>query len=155
MIIAIVAHDEYYGIGKDGKIPWKCLEDLKLFKQITYGHKIVMGRKTWESLPSKPLPGRTNIVITNQKNYDAPGAIISDDIVWPDDDIDNLFVIGGSSVYEMYIPYLDAIYMTKIKGNYNCDIKFPSLNGVEFISTMPAISLSKNATLTFYNKRIK
>lgn len=121
MIVAIVACDNQWGIGKDGSIPWKCKEDLKHFRETTNGHKIVMGRKTWESLPIRPLPDRVNVVITRQTDYIAEGAIISDDIIWPDDEDDILYVIGGSEIYKLYEPYLDKILITRIPNDHECD----------------------------------
>lgn len=120
MIIAIAAHDDEWGIGKNNGIPWRCKEDFKHFKETTKGHKVVMGRKTWESLPKKPLPDRINIVLTRQKDYKADGAIISDDIVWPDDG-ETIYVMGGLEVYREYAPYLDELLLTRIPGKYDCD----------------------------------
>lgn len=126
MIIAIVAWDSDFGIGKNGDIPWRCKEDFKHFKETTKGHQIMMGRKTWESLPKKPLTDRTNIVITRQEDYQAEGAVVVNDVVWPNDG-ETLFVIGGSEIYKMYEPYLDKIVSTYIPGRHECDTKWNPL----------------------------
>jgi dihydrofolate reductase len=147
MIIAIVAWDEELGIGKDNSIPWRCKEDIDHFKKTTAGHKVVMGRKTWESIPFKfrPLPNRTNIIITRQENYVADGAIVSNDIIWPDSEEDKLFVIGGSEIYKIYMPYTDMIYVTKISGKHSCDTFWPSNLLNDFDETPELIKLSDMA----------
>lgn len=142
MIIGIAAVDNEFGIGKNNTIPWHDKEDFKMFKKVTIGHKIVMGRKTWESLPSV-LENRTNIVLSKSEDYDNKEAIISNDIVWPDDDEDTLFVIGGSAIYEAYMPYMDLFYLTHIEGNYDCDT-FIDLHDF-MIDVIPPIKLSNKA----------
>src|SRR5437764_15415023 len=79
-IVLVVAIADNGVIGKDGGIPWHIPEDMKRFKALTLGHTIVMGRKTWDSLPRKPLPGRVNVVVTRQKNWRADGAVTADSL---------------------------------------------------------------------------
>ena len=150
MIILIAACDSKMGIGKDGGIPWACKEDMRLFKQITTGHKVVMGRKTWDSL-SGPLPNRTNIVISRNKDLYIDGAIVSNDLVWPGNSHDALFVIGGREIYNMYMPYADSLYLTQIDGDFNCDTFMP-LGGHQWVSSMPFITLSNNAKFSIYER---
>ena len=76
-IVLVVAIAQNGVIGKDGLIPWHISEDMKRFKALTLGHTVVMGRKTWDSLPRKPLPGRINVVVTRQKDWQAEGAVVA------------------------------------------------------------------------------
>ena len=118
----IVAVDEKGGIGKDNKIPWNYPEDLQYFSEITKGNgknSVIMGRKTWDSLPKKykPLPHRNNIVLSkvgySKKNCDTEI-----------DFYDENWVIGGSQIYNLFLPEVSHIYLTKIPGDYNCDTFF-------------------------------
>jgi dihydrofolate reductase len=131
----IVACDKNNGIGKDNRLPWHLSEDLKRFKRLTTGHVILMGRKTFDSLPVKPLPERDNIVLTRDEDFLAEGCRIIRDI---DQTLrlaqkagetgQHLFVIGGASVYEQLLPVADRIYMTLIDGVFDTDAHFPTLN---------------------------
>lgn len=136
MISAIVAVDENWGIGFNGKLLEKIPEDMKYFKETTTGHVVVMGRKTWDSLPKKPLPERTNIIISNKGNLLLENGAIRlklDDlllgIAYFEDDI---FVIGGGQIYKELLPFCDRIYVTKIfKSHENIDTYFPDLDEPE------------------------
>lgn len=128
MIRAILACDENWGIGKDGDLPWpKNSADLRWFKKCTEGSTVVMGRKTWESLPIKPLPNRNNIVVSKDvKNISAEHVIHPNDIklslmiqsmpIW---------IIGGAQLIESCLPIIDEIWLSRISGNYNCDTYLP------------------------------
>lgn len=116
----IVAIDEKGGIGKDNTIPWNYPEDLKYFQEKTIGdgqNSVVMGRKTWDSLPKRPLKKRTNIVISStgyKKEYcDIVCELYSEN-----------WVIGGSQIYNLFLPFTKEIYLTKIPGDYECDTFF-------------------------------
>lgn len=113
----IVAIGEDGAIGRCGSLIWKISDDLKRFKALTTGHAVIMGRKTWESLPKKPLPGRKNIVVTRQKGFRAEGAevahSINEAIEMSGDDPDT-FVIGGAEIYKAFMPYSDRIYLTRV-----------------------------------------
>lgn len=104
-------------IGKDNRLPWHLPEDLKFFKQTTTGHKIIMGRKTYESI-GKPLPNRENIVLTQNKNFSAPGIKIVHDakqlIMECQQSSEEIFVIGGSNIYLLCLSHADKIYQTLI-----------------------------------------
>ena len=116
----IVAVDEKGGIGKDNKIPWHYLEDMKYFTRITIGtekNTIIMGRKTWDSLPKKPLPKRINIVISKE-GYSKRYCDVLSKLY-----LEN-WVIGGAQIYNMFLPETTQIYLTKIPGDYNCDTFF-------------------------------
>jgi dihydrofolate reductase len=129
-ISIIVAVAEDYGIGKDNKLLWHISDDLKHFKQITSGHTVVMGKRTYESLPFKPLPKRKNIVIT-----DIPGEVIEgcemaysieEAIEKMDVDQEN-FVMGGASVYRQFFLFANKLYITKVFTTLAADTFFPEI----------------------------
>ena len=127
----IVACDLNNGIGKNGILPWNYPIDLKYFKTITLSNTVLMGRKTWDSLPVKfrPLPNRLNIVMTRNKNLEFPKEVIviNDFQSIPWDKIKGkLFIIGGASIYNLALKDCTRIYFTKIYKNYNCDKFFPN-----------------------------
>lgn len=124
-------------IGKEGKLPWRLSSDLKFFKAITMGKPLIMGRKTWESLPKRPLPGRDNIVITRQRGYKAPGAIVVAD---PEAALskaemlarragsDEIAVIGGGEIFSVFLPRADRIYLTDVDLGVAGDTFLPQLD---------------------------
>lgn len=128
----IVAYDKNRAIGKDGKIPWHLSDDLKRFKKITMGRPIIMGRKTWDSLPVKPLPGRLNIIFTRERrSLDQP------DVWWVDSfesamaaGMDS-FIIGGESIYKQALEkgIVNRVIASEVKGEYEGDTFFPELEG--------------------------
>lgn len=128
----IVATDKYNGIGKNQSIPWHISEDLKYFSKLTKGdgkNAVVMGRKTYESI-GKPLPKRLNIVITSQ-NYTSSENCIFTDInsicgICADRNIETVWIIGGASLYQEYLPRVDELYITLIDEEYDCDTFFPN-----------------------------
>ena len=139
----IVAVDECFGIGRNNTLPWTLKEDMKYFKKITSTtidpnkrNAVIMGRKTWESIPEKyrPLADRYNIVLTSDKNYVAEGAVVCETVGYALLQADKFlvettFVIGGGEVYREFLnhPSLDKIYITYINRNFNCDTFFPLL----------------------------
>jgi dihydrofolate reductase len=114
-------------IGARGKMPWHLPEDLKHFKQLTLGHPVIMGRKTWESL-GRPLPGRENIVISRQSGFAAPDASV---VATPEAAIARCAgdaqasVIGGAEIYAAALPFADALVLTEIDLDYEGDTRFP------------------------------
>lgn len=112
----IVAIGRDGAIGKNGDLIWHLPGDLKRFKALTLDHPVIMGRKTWESLPKRPLPKRRNIVVTRQKDYEAPGAEVVNSIQEALDLTKGLqsFVIGGAEIYKAAVPYVDTLYLTLI-----------------------------------------
>src|ERR1700754_5114584 len=99
-IVLVVAIADNGVIGKEGGLPWHISEDLKRFKALTAGHTIVMGRKTWDSLPRKPLPGRTNVVVTRQADWQAEGAVRAASLGQAVDGTSGpVFIIGGAEIY--------------------------------------------------------
>ncbi len=114
----ILAVDESGAIGAQGGIPWRVRADLQRFKRLTMGHHILMGRRTWESI-GKPLPGRVNLVVTRQKGYQAPGAIVVDSPhaglhLAREAGEEEIFVIGGAQLYAALLPQADCIYLSRI-----------------------------------------
>lgn len=133
MISAIVAVDNNWGIGFNGDLLEHIPEDLKYFKQLTTGHIVVMGRKTWDSLPKKPLPDRLNVVISHTRSLlgmmsfsmlleEAKGRMLGD----PEAEY---FIIGGGQIYKELLPYCDRVYVTKIfKDHDQVDTYFLNLD---------------------------
>jgi dihydrofolate reductase len=118
-------------IGRDGGLPWHLSSDLKLFKAITMGKPIIMGRKTWDSLPRKPLPGRNNIVITRQTGFAPEGARIAataDEAIMQAGSVEEIAVIGGGEIYKMFLPLADRIYLTEVDLDVVGDTYFPKLD---------------------------
>ena len=121
-------------IGKQGELLWRLPEDLKRFKALTSGHPVIMGRKTWESLPerARPLPGRTNIVVTRQPEYEAPGAVVTDSLeaalaaAARADGADEVFVIGGGELYAAALPRASRLYLTLVDSDAEGDAFFPA-----------------------------
>lgn len=131
MISLLAAHDENRVIGADNKMPWHIPEELKYFKEKTMGKGIIMGRKTFESI-GRPLPGRLNIIITRDQEYQAEGVIIvhslEEAIARAESYADEVMVIGGAQIFEMAMPYADRLYTTIIRRTYKGDTFFPPYN---------------------------
>ena len=131
MINIIVATDNNNAIGKDNDLLWHISEDLKYFKRTTLGSPIIMGRKTWESLPFKPLPKRENIVISRNKDYKAEGATIINSVEEAIDyakKFDKSFIMGGGMLYKAALPFCDKLYITKVFKDYQGDTFFPEID---------------------------
>ena len=130
-IIIIAAISENNVIGKDGKIPWHIKEDLQRFKRLTLNHPVIMGRKTHESLPVKPLKDRTNIVLTRDKNFNPPDVVVKhslQDALEYCKNYDKVFIIGGQSIFEEGMKVADTLELTRVNGNYDGDAFFPEIN---------------------------
>ena len=135
MISAIVAVDNNWGIGYNGQLLEHIPDDLKYFKTLTINNIVVMGYKTWESLPRKPLPNRINIIISHSHSYNKTienGTIfssLSDFITNFNKSDKNIFIIGGGSIYKQLLPFCQRVYVTKIYKSYeNVDTYFPNLD---------------------------
>ena len=130
----IVAADQNWGIGKDNKLLVSIPADMKMFREETSGKVVVMGRKTLESFPNGlPLKNRTNIVITKNKDYDAKGAIVVHSIEEALEelkkyDTNDIYVIGGESIYRQLLPYCDVAHVTCMDYSYQADTWFPNLD---------------------------
>ena len=119
------------GIGKGNDLLWHISEDLKRFRNLTMGNAVIMGKKTWESLPKKPLAGRRNIVITDLPGETFAGAIAAysvEDAVEKCSDVKEVFIIGGGSIYRQFMPLAHRLYITHVHRNTLADVYFPSID---------------------------
>ena len=128
----VVAMATDRAIGLNNTMPWRLSDDLKLFKRLTMGHPILMGRKTWQSL-GRPLPGRQNIVLTRDRDFEAPGASVNHDI----SELSGLelqsteiMVIGGAQIYELMLPHMQGIYVSEVHGEWPADTYFPAFKNI-------------------------
>lgn len=133
MISIIVAVSEDLGIGRNNELLWHISEDLKRFKKLTYGKTVIMGKKTWESLPRRPLPGRKNIVLTDKPGETFEGAIpaysIKDSLDKCSGDAE-IFIMGGGSIYRQFMPLSDRLYITHVHKKADADIYFPEIDPI-------------------------
>lgn len=158
MIAAIVAVDSNWGIGYNGDLLESIPADLKHFKEITSGHTIIMGRKTWDSLPKKPLPNRTNIILSREYGitFDTDTQIGYMNLKWLYRMLENIdadkeiYVIGGGQIYKELLSLCDRIYVTKIyKEHENVDTYFPNLDAIGEWSATPIGELEKYKDFTY------
>ena len=127
-LIAAVARNGV--IGNDNALPWRLPEDLKRFKELTLGHPIIMGRKTWASL-GRPLPGRRNIVISRDPDFNAPGGIVVASLaaaLAASADATEAFVIGGAEIYALALPEAQCLRLTEIDRDFPGDTHFPGFD---------------------------
>lgn len=135
-ISIIVAVAENQVIGYNNQLLWHIKEDLQRFKSLTLGHHIILGRKTYESI-GRPLPGRTNVVITRDKNYQADGCIVVNSledalkIAHQDSEV---FIVGGGDIYRQTLHLVNKIYLTRIHSNFSGDTFFPELDLKEWVA---------------------
>ena len=149
----IVAVAEKNVIGKDNALVWHLPADMKYFKETTLGHCVIMGRKNYESIPEKyrPLPNRINIIISRQKNYPAPGAIVLASI---EEAVEmakktgekECFIIGGAQIFKQSMHLVSKLYITKIYHSFDGDVFFPDFNTIEWkeISQIKGLVDEKN-----------
>lgn len=131
-VIAALARNGVIGI--DNRLPWRLPEDLAHFKALTLGHPVLMGRKTFESL-GRPLPGRTNVVITRNHDYRPEGCLVADSIpaaIALCRDADEVFFIGGAELYAQAIPLADRLYLTEVAIDAEGDARFPGYDRAAF-----------------------
>lgn len=160
-ISAIAALGNQRQIGKDNKLLWNLPEDLQRFKKLTDSKTVLMGRKTWETLPAsvRPLPNRENIILTRDENYKADGAAVLHSL---DEALDyardwsvknkqeEAFVIGGATIYEQALPYTDKLYLTLVDTDEEGDAFFPKYKD-EFTEYTREKNTSGKLTYTFVN----
>ncbi len=132
----IVSMSRNRAIGKNNRLPWDIPEDLKWFKKITYGHPVIMGRKTYESIGGL-LPGRDNIIISKKKGYSIPGARVFNSIEDALHEFDTskgneVFIIGGEEVFHKALEYTDRIYLTLVHREFKGDTFFPEIPEFQF-----------------------
>lgn len=128
-ISLIVAMGENQVIGADNRMPWHLPADLKRFRQITMGKPMLMGRKTYESI-GRPLPGRKNIILTSNPDYEAPGCVVVHSLeqAFQAADAEELMVIGGSALYRECLPIAERLYLTQIHREFAGDTFFPEFD---------------------------
>jgi len=126
----IAVTNEKRAIGFENKLLWDIPDDLRHFRDITFGHTVVMGSKTFESL-GRALPNRTNIVIAKEKDYEASGCIVVNSIedalemAKKEEKNDEIFIIGGGSIYQQFLPYAEKLYLTIVEDDPKADTFFP------------------------------
>lgn len=137
----IVARARNGAIGKDGDLPWRLSDDLQHFKATTKGSPILMGRKTWESLPRRPLPGRDNVVLSRDGAYRAqgarvftslPAAIAAGRSLGAATGCEECFIVGGEAVYAAALPFADRLYITEVDTEIDGDAFFPAIDETAF-----------------------
>lgn len=139
-ISLIVARAENGVIGAGGGLPWRLPDDLKRFKQLTMGKPCIMGRKTWESLPKKPLPGRTNIVITRNPDFAAEGARVAHSFakavaLAAKENPSEIMVIGGADVFAAALPHATRIHLTEVHAAPEGDVVLPAFGPPDWQET--------------------
>jgi dihydrofolate reductase len=129
MIVSLVlAMAENGVIGMNGALPWRIPEDMRHFKALTMGKPCIMGRKTWDSLPKKPLPGRANIVVTRDRNFRGDGAVVAhslDDALAHAKNAEEIAIIGGAEIYAAVLPRANRIYLTEVHAAFDGDASMP------------------------------
>jgi dihydrofolate reductase len=128
-LIAAMAEDRTIGI--ENRLPWKLPADMKWFRRHTLGKPIIMGRKTFDSFGGRPLPDRTNIVVTHDKHYQAEGAVVVysiEEAIQAAGDAAEVMIIGGASFYEQMLPRADRFYVTQVHGQFEGDAWFPEFD---------------------------
>ncbi|MEO1642592.1 MAG: dihydrofolate reductase [Pseudomonadota bacterium] len=140
-VALIVARSKNGVIGLDGDLPWRLADDLAYFKTTTIGCPIVMGRKTWESLPRKPLPGRDNLILTRDRAFSAPEARIYSSLdpaleagksLAAEAGVQSVFIIGGASLYEAALPFADTLHISEVDVELDGDAFFPHFDESAF-----------------------
>lgn len=159
----IAAHSRNGVIGMDGYLPWKLGDDLAFFKSTTRGHPVLMGRKTWESLPKQPLPHRDNIILTRNWAYQATGARVftalapaleAGKALARSAGKPHFFVIGGESLYTATLPRADFLYLTEVQTELEGDAFFPKYNPADFEEVMQTRFAQSKTNQYDFNIRI-
>ena len=157
MICLIVATAQNRVIGVNGDIPWRIPGELAYFKQVTIGHAVVMGRRTFESI-GRPLPGRTNYVLTRDTGFQALGCHVLHDVasVLEIARSETVFVIGGAQVYNTFLPVADKVYQTVVHQDFEGDAFFPELDSSwVLVSSRPGPDEVLPHTFLIYDKASK
>ena len=134
VVSLVVARARNGVIGRDGGLPWRLKGDLALFKAVTLGKPVVMGRRTWDGLPKKPLPGRTNVVLSRDGRFAPPQAVVAER--WDealglardqarDDGVDEVCVIGGVAVFALALPVARRLHLTEVEAEPEGDVRLP------------------------------
>lgn len=130
-IAYVVAMDDNRLIGRNNDLPWRLPDDMKWFREKTMGKPCVMGRKTYDSLPPRfrPLPGRLNIVVTGNPDYNAPGATVVhsvEEALQAAGNVDEIIIVGGAILFHKLMPLVDRLYLTRVHGTSEGDVFFPA-----------------------------
>jgi dihydrofolate reductase len=151
-ISIIVAVGRNWAIGLNNQLLWHIPEDFRWFKKHTAGHPVVMGKRTWESLPLKPLPGRKNVVITDDPDDCFQGTVcvgsIEEAVGQMDTDGEN-FIIGGGMVYREFLPLAQKVYLTMVDREFHADVWFPELDSSEWKEIFREEHLTEEPGYTF------
>ena len=132
-IAYVVAMDENRVIGRDNDLPWRLPDDMRWFREKTLGKPCIMGRKTYDSLPDRfrPLPGRLNIVVTRNSDYQALGAVVVhsvDEALQATGDVEEVIIVGGGDLFRRLMPVVDRLYLTQVHGAVQGDVFFPPVD---------------------------
>jgi dihydrofolate reductase len=128
-------------IGRTGALPWRLGADMRRFRALTTGKPVIMGRKTWQSLPRRPLPGRMNLVLSRQPEFEAGGAIVCEAFAEAieiareqaaDDGVDEVCVIGGADLFALALPRAHRIYLTEVEGEPQGDVIMPPIDEADW-----------------------
>lgn len=154
-ISLIVAMDKNRVIGKDNDIPWRIPKDWQYVKRITTGHPIILGRKNLESI-GKALPGRRNIILTRDKKFTFKGCEMAysiQDALELCENEEEVFIFGGEQIYEMFLPYVEKMYITKIHHEFEGDTFFPKINFNEWkeVSVEKGITDDENPYIYYFH----
>ncbi len=136
-IAYVVAMDDNRLIGRDNALPWRLPDDMAWFRRQTLGKPCIMGRKTYDSLPPRfrPLPGRLNIVVTRNVDYDAPGAMVVhsiEDALRAAGDVEEIIIVGGADLFRRLMPVVDRLYLTQVHGTAAGDVFFPEYDHAQW-----------------------
>ena len=161
-LVAAIARNG--AIGRSGTIPWRIPEDVRRFKELTTGHAVVMGRRTWDSLPQRfrPLPGRRNVVVTRQTNWSADGADRAGSLEDALDLLDvtpQVYVIGGAELYAAALPLADELLLTEIDADVEGDTFFPPFDRGDFEEVAREPHVSEDGVpfsfVTYVRRRVR
>ncbi|PKP18387.1 MAG: dihydrofolate reductase [Bacteroidetes bacterium HGW-Bacteroidetes-21] len=152
-IIVAIANNR--GIGKNNQLLFHLPEDLKYFKRITSGHPVIMGKNTWDSLPIKPLPGRTNIVLNREMNLlpcQCEVLASVDEVKQYCETLGNeeCFIIGGGEVYKTFLPLADKLYITRVEKEFEADTFFPEFNNDQWKLTSSEENFSEKEGFKYF-----
>lgn len=137
LLAFVVAMDENRVIGRDNDLPWRLPDDMSWFRRQTIGKPCIMGRKTYDSLPDRfrPLPGRLNIVLTRNRRYEAPGAVVVHSVeaaLQTAGDAEEIIIVGGADLFRRLLPVAGRLYLTQIHGIVKGDVYFPEFDTAEW-----------------------
>lgn len=158
MIRAILACDEEWGIGKDNTLPWPTnSEDLKWFRDNTVGSVVVMGRNTWESLPRKPLPKRNNVIVTSEARptygpYHFVRAEAYKETIRQMNALQAVWIIGGAQLIEESLDIIDEMWLTRIKGSFDCDVFLPEAR-ITDLYDLSEVRIEGSLTIEIWKKK--